>query len=146
MFPSFGEPVLTFDRITYYNGYRDRDLLTPEQIEILREEGPMGCIGFRSALLLLQNLQDLVEPVRDRQKGVCGAALRSRLLLLGHPHQLVVAEILVRIENDITVSMNGAGIDRCDGLTGIPGVRRTCRSIPPGAAWGPRKRTGPPVR
>ena len=46
MFPSFGEPVLTFDRITYYNGYRDRDLLTPEQIEILRKEGPMGCVGF----------------------------------------------------------------------------------------------------
>jgi hypothetical protein len=46
VFPSFGEPVLTFDRITYYNGYRDRDLLTPEQIEILRKEGPMGCVGF----------------------------------------------------------------------------------------------------
>ncbi len=38
--------ALTFDRITYYNGYRDRDLLTPEQIETLRKEGPMGCIGF----------------------------------------------------------------------------------------------------
>jgi|GEM_PF-1587046 len=47
-FPSFGEPVLTFDRITYYNGYRDRDLLTPEQIRILREDGVLGCIGFRA--------------------------------------------------------------------------------------------------
>jgi len=46
VFPSFGEPVLTFDRVTYYNGYRDRDFLTPEQIEILREEGPMGCLPF----------------------------------------------------------------------------------------------------
>ena len=46
VFPSFGEPVLTFDRITYYNGYSDRDKLTEEQIEILREEGPMGCIPF----------------------------------------------------------------------------------------------------
>ena len=45
-FPNFGEPVLTFDRITYYNGCRDRDLLTEEQIAILKEEGVMGCIPF----------------------------------------------------------------------------------------------------
>ena len=46
VFPSRGEPVVTFDRITYYNGYRDRDLLTDEQIEILRKEGVIGCIPF----------------------------------------------------------------------------------------------------
>lgn len=46
VFPSFGEPALTFDRITYYNDYGDRDLLTEEQIEILRKEGPMGCLPF----------------------------------------------------------------------------------------------------
>lgn len=46
VFPRFGEPVLTFDRITYYNGYRDRDLLTPEQVSILRKEGSLGCTFF----------------------------------------------------------------------------------------------------
>ncbi len=46
VFPGFGEPVLTFDRITYYNAYADRDELTEEQIEILRREGPMGCPPF----------------------------------------------------------------------------------------------------
>ena len=46
VFPHKGEPILTFDRITYYNGYCDRDLLTPEQIEILRKEGPLGCPDF----------------------------------------------------------------------------------------------------
>ena len=25
VFPNFGEPVLTFDRVTYYNGYREKD-------------------------------------------------------------------------------------------------------------------------
>ena len=47
VFPSLGEPVLTFDRVTYYNGYSDRDKLTAEQIAILRKEGAMGCLPFR---------------------------------------------------------------------------------------------------
>lgn len=47
VFPNLGEPVLTFDRVTYYNGYNDRDKLTAEQIAILRKEGVMGCIPFR---------------------------------------------------------------------------------------------------
>ena len=46
VFPEFGTPVLTFDRITYYNAYADRDELTPEQIRILRREGPLGCPEF----------------------------------------------------------------------------------------------------
>lgn len=46
VFPSFGEPVLTFDRRTYYNGYSDRDRLTFEQLHILAMEGPMGCPEF----------------------------------------------------------------------------------------------------
>ena len=46
VFPHLGEPVLTFDRVTYYNGYRDRGLLTKEQIRILRKEGALGCVPF----------------------------------------------------------------------------------------------------
>ncbi len=46
VFPNFGEPVLTFYLITYYNGYCDREILTPEQIEILKKEGPLGCPVF----------------------------------------------------------------------------------------------------
>ena len=46
VFPMFGTPVLTFDRITYYNGYSDRDKLTEEQIEIVRKEGVLGCTPF----------------------------------------------------------------------------------------------------
>jgi len=59
VFPSFGEPVLTFDRITYYNGYRDRDLLTPEQIRILREDGVLGCIGFRVRLRMVRSQKQI---------------------------------------------------------------------------------------
>jgi len=46
VFPAMGEPVLTFDRKTYYNAYADRDLLTEEQLAILRSEGAMGCPAF----------------------------------------------------------------------------------------------------
>lgn len=46
VFPRFGEPVLTFDRVTYYNAYRDRDLLTREQIRTLKREGALGCPPF----------------------------------------------------------------------------------------------------
>ncbi len=46
VFPSFGEPVVTFDRITYYNGYSDRHKLSEEQIAILKKEGVLGCISF----------------------------------------------------------------------------------------------------
>lgn len=46
VFPAMGEPVFTFDRITYYNGYSDRDILTKEQIAILKKEGAMGCPKF----------------------------------------------------------------------------------------------------
>lgn len=46
VFPEMGEPVLTFDRITYYNAYMDRDKLTAEQLAVLRKEGGMGCPPF----------------------------------------------------------------------------------------------------
>lgn len=46
VFPEFGVPVLTFDRITYYNAYRDRDELSEEQIAIIRKEGVLGCTPF----------------------------------------------------------------------------------------------------
>ncbi len=46
VFPSFSESVLTFDQITYYNGYADGDELTEEQMEILRREGSLGYPPF----------------------------------------------------------------------------------------------------
>lgn len=42
----FGEPVFTFDRKTYYNGYADRDRLTRVQLMILVLEGGFGCPDF----------------------------------------------------------------------------------------------------
>ena len=46
VFPNIGEPVFTFDRKTYYNGYADRDELTKEQVAILKKEGVLGCLPF----------------------------------------------------------------------------------------------------